>query len=45
MPQEKPVKIPLGPDEAVSDLLKVRPTPEMPRPGGRRPRKPTKKKK
>jgi hypothetical protein len=41
MPKHQPVRIPLPPDEAVSDLLKVKVTKEMPRPGAR---KPTKKK-
>lgn len=44
MPQEKPVKIPLGPDEAVGDFLKVKPTAEMPRPGARPPKASKKKK-
>lgn len=35
MPKDKPVKIPLPPDEAVADLLLVKPTDEMPRPGAR----------
>jgi hypothetical protein len=33
MPKNKPVKIPLPPDEAVADLLLVKPTADMPRPG------------
>jgi hypothetical protein len=44
MPKDQPVRIPLPPDEAVSDFLKVKPTAEMPRPGRRRgKRKPAKK--
>ena len=35
MGHEKPIRIPLPPDEAVSDFLKVRPTADMPRPGAR----------
>jgi hypothetical protein len=42
MGREKPLVIPLPPDEAVADFLKVRPTPAMPRPGTH-PTKPTKK--
>jgi hypothetical protein len=33
MPKDKPVHIPLDPDVAVADFLKVKPTAEMPRPG------------
>ena len=32
----KPVRLPLPPAEAISELFKVRPTPEMPRPGARK---------
>jgi hypothetical protein len=34
--KEHPVRIPLPPDEAVADLLRVKPTAEMPRPGKRK---------
>lgn len=38
MPHDKPIRIPLPPDEAISDFLKVKPTDEMPRPGKRKPK-------
>jgi hypothetical protein len=45
VPKDQLVRIPLPPDEAVGDFLKVKPTDEMPRPGGRkgRPKKAAKK--
>jgi hypothetical protein len=36
VPEDRPVKIPLPPDEAVADLLRVKPTEDMPRPGARK---------
>lgn len=39
----KRVSVPLPPDEAVSDFLKVKPTKDMPRPGPRRGKAKTKK--
>jgi hypothetical protein len=34
--KDHPVRIPLPPDEAVADLLRVKVTDEMPRPGKRK---------
>jgi len=39
---EKPIHIPLPPDVAIAEFLKVKPTADMPRPGKRK-TKPTKK--
>jgi hypothetical protein len=44
MPDNKPVRIPLPPDEAVADLLRVKPTEDMPRPGARKGKQGNKKK-
>jgi hypothetical protein len=35
MPKDRPIRIPLPPDEALADLLKVKPTADMPRPSKR----------
>ena len=38
MQKAKTLSIPLPPEEAIADLLKVRPTADMPRPSNKKPK-------